>query len=622
MKKYTILLFFVLVSISLTAQNKETKNADKLFDSYEYVQAVKEYLALVEKGIGDTYVYKRLADSYYNMSATAEAEKWYAETVKSEQDAETYYRYAQMLKSNGKYAESDMQMKIFSAMLPNDERAKEFNKNPDYLSKLMNKAKLFELKKININSEKSDFGAVLYNNVLYFASARNKNGKIYGWNNEPFLDLYQSDYKEEDGSYSEPTAISELNTVFHEGPLTMTKDGNTIYFSSESFNEKLFEKDKTKKLKYGQVSLYKAVKENGKWTAITPLPFNSKSYSTGNPSIDKEGKVLYFASNMPGSIGGTDLWKVTVNSDGSFGTPENLGDKINTPGDENFPFVTDDTTLYFSSNGLTGFGGLDVFSVDLNKNGVPDNLGNPMNTEKDDFAFTFDKEKSIGYLSSNRSGVDHVYSAIQVCKGQIQAIVKNAKNNVILADSKVIILDGKNVILDTKISNEKGEVSFEVDCQEPYVLEVHKDGFVTKSFPVAKIEKATVSIEAAIDPIEVVVTEKEIILNPIYFEFNKSDITKQGASELDKLVYVMSQNDKLVIYVKSHTDSRGSDEYNLDLSDRRANATIQYVISKGIKTDKISGKGFGESEPKVACGDLCTDEEHALNRRSEFMIIK
>ncbi|MDI1306720.1 MAG: OmpA family protein [bacterium] len=622
MKKYTLLFFFVLNVISLTAQNKDTKNADELFDRYEYVQAVKEYLALVEKGKADVYVYKQLGDSYYNMYNFVEAEKWYKQAVNTKQDAETYYKYAQVLKSNGKYAESDAQMKVFAVMLPNDERTKVFNENPNYLSKLEQKEKLFILEKININSEKSDFGAILYNNVLYFASARNENGKIYGWNNEPYLDLYQSNYKEENATYSEPTLISELNTVYHEGPLTMTKDGNTIYFSSESFKDKLFEKDKAKKIKYGQVSLYKAVKENDKWTAITALPFNSKSYSTGNPSIDKEGNFLYFASNMPGSIGGTDIWKVAINSDGSFGSPENLGNKINTVGDENFPFVTDDSVLYFSSNGLTGFGGLDVFAVDLNKNGIPNNVGNPVNTEKDDFAFTFNKEKNIGYLSSNRSGVDHIYSAVPVCKGQILAIVKNAKNNAVLADSRVIILDENNTILDTKISNEKGEVSYEVDCQKPYLLEVHKDGFITKSFPVSKIEKGTVSIDAAIDPIEVTVTEKEIILNPIYFEYNKSNITKQGAKELDKLVYVMSQNDKLVIYVKSHTDSRGSDEYNLDLSDRRANATIQYIISKGISADKISGKGFGESEPKVACGDNCTDDEHALNRRSEFMIIK
>jgi outer membrane protein OmpA-like peptidoglycan-associated protein/tetratricopeptide (TPR) repeat protein len=621
MKKYTQLLFFVLSTISLIAQNKNTKNADKLFDRYEYVQAVKEYLSLVEKGKADAYIYKQLGESYYKRCDFKEAEKWYAQAVKSKQDADTYYKYAQVLKSNAKYLESNVQMKVFSSMLPNDERTKRFNENPDYLSKLKEKEKLFTVDEINLNSGKSDFGAILYDNTLYFVSARNKKGKIYGWNNEPFLDLYQSNYKEEYLSYSEPMPISELNTVYHEGPLTMTKDGNTIYYSSESLNQKLFEKDKIKKLKYGQISLYKAIKENGKWK-VMPLSFNSKSYSIGNPSIDKDGKFLYFASNMPGSIGGTDIWKVAIHSDGSFGSPENLGNKINTSGDENFPFVTDDAILYFSSNGLMGFGGLDIFSVDLNKNEVPNNIGNPVNTEKDDFAFTFNKEKNIGYLSSNRSGVDHIYSSVPVNKGQILTVVKNAKTGKVLADSRVVILDANKKFLDSKLSNKKGEVSYSVDYQKSYFIEVYKDGFITKSFPVSKIGKGVVNIDAVIVPLEVIVTEKEIILEPIYFKYNKSDITEQGAAELDKLVYVMSQNDKLVIYVKSHTDSRGSDKYNLDLSDKRAKATIKYIVSKGINADKISGKGFGESELKVPCGIRCTNEEHSLNRRSEFMIIK
>lgn len=621
MKKYTILLFFVLIGFSLTAQNKNTKNADKLFDRFEYVHAVKEYLSLVEKGNADAYVYKQLGDCYYNMVNTIEAEKWYTEAVKSQQDAEIYYKYAQVLKSNGKYAESDAQMRVFATMLPNDQRAKEFNENPNYLSKLKSKEKLFDVNKITVNSEKSNFGAVLYGNVLYFASARNGISKIYGWNNEPYLDLYQSNYNETEGTYSEPAPISELNTIYHEGPLTMTKDGNTIYYSSESFNEKLFQKNNAKKLKFGQVSLYKAIKDNAKWTAITPLPFNSKNYSTGNPSIDKEGKILYFASNMPGSIGGTDIWKVSVNLDGTFGTPENLGDKINTPGDENFPYVNDNNILYFSSNGLTGFGGFDVFSVDLNKNETPNNLGNPVNTEKDDFAFTFNKEKNIGYLSSNRSGEDNIYNTISVCKAQIQTIVKNAKTAALLANSRVVLLDGNKSVLYTQLSDEKGEVLYNVDCQKQYSIDVYKDGFITKSFPVAKIKEGKITIDATIDPVEVIVTETEIILKPIYFENDKSKITPQGAAELDKLVYVMSQNDKLAIYIKSHTDIRGTDDYNLGLSERRAKSTMQYIISKGISADKLSAKGFGESQLKVNC-KKCTEDEHALNRRSEFTIIK
>ena len=621
MKKNTLLLFFVLVGISLSAQNKDTKNADKLFESYDYVESAKEYLSLVEKGNSDAYVSKQLGDSYYYMHNTIESEKWYAKAVQTKQDPETYYRYARMLKSNGKYTEADAQMKTFAALVPDDQRAKQFNKNPDYLSELLNKEKLFVVDKISVNSERSDFGAILYGDILYFASARNENNKIYSWNNEPFLDIYQSTYSA-GGSYSEPVAVDELNSRFHEGPITMTKDGSVVYFSSESFKDKLFEKDKTHKLKFGQVSLYKAVKENGKWGVVTSLPFNSKSYSMGNPSIDKDGKVLYFASNMPGSVGGTDIWKVTVNSDGTFGAPENLGNKINTAGDENFPFVTEDAILYFSSNGLMGFGSLDVFSVDLNKDEDPYNIGKPVNTEKDDFAFTFNKEKNIGYLSSNRSGIDHIYSSIPVCKGQILSVVKNAKTGELLTNSRVVILDSMNTILDTQISNENGEVLYKVECQKPYTIMVFKDGYVSKSFPVAKIEEGKITVDAVIDPVEVIVTETEIILKPIYFEYNKSNITKKGAAELDKLVYVMSQNDKLRIYVKSHTDSRGADEFNLDLSERRANSTVAYIVSKGISVDKVTGKGFGESEFKVDCQDNCTDDEHALNRRSEFMIVK
>ena len=512
MKKNTLLLVFVLTGFSLCAQNKETKNADKLFESLDYVEAVEGYLALVEKGNTDAYVTKQLGDSYYYMHKTVEAEKWYAKALQTKQDAATYYRYAQMLKSNGKYTESDTQMKIFSGLVPDDSRAKQFNKNPNYLLELLNKEKLFVVDKISVNSQRSDFGASLYGDELYFASARNESNKIYGWNNEPFLDIYQSIYNS-DGSYSEPIPVNELNSRFHEGPVTMTKDGNVIYFSSESFKDKLFEKDKTHKLKFGQVNLYKAFKENGKWGAVTPLPFNSKSFSMGNPSIDADGKVLYFASNMPGSLGGTDIWKVKVNNDGTFGAPENLGNKINTAGDENFPFVTDDSVLYFSSNGLTGFGSLDVFSVDLNKVEEPYNLGKPVNTEKDDFAFTFNKEKNIGYLSSNRSGVDHIYSSIPVCKGQILSVVKNAKNGELLANSKVVVLDATNTVLDTQMSNMNGEVLYDVECQKPYSIEVCRDGYVSKTLPVASISQGKVIVDAVIDPIEVIVTETEIILN-------------------------------------------------------------------------------------------------------------
>lgn len=621
MKKNTVLLFFMLISFSLLAQNKFTNVADNLFERYEYVKASREYLLLVEKENADGYVYKQLGECYYNMFNVVEAVKWYAQAVKTEQDAETYFNYAQMLKENARYEEANVQMKIFATKVPTDQRAIDFNKNPDYLPSLIDKKKLFDVKILNVNSDKSDFGAILYNDILYFSSARNVGGKKYGWNEEPFLDIYQSNLKA-DGSFSEPTPISELNSRFHEGPVSITSDGNTIYFSSESFNSNSFEQNKSKRLKFGQVHLFTAKKENGKWIAITPLPFNDKKYSTSNPSIDKEGKTLYFSSNMPGSIGGIDIWKVRVNSDGTYGVPENLGNKINTAGDESFPFVTDDNVLYFASNGLTGFGGFDVFLVDLNKNDVPVNVGKPVNTERDDFALTYNATKQLGYVSSNRSGEDHIYSAIPICKGQIKVMVKSLKDDTILANSKVLILDENSNVIGTQISNEKGEVVYDVDCEKIYIIETFKDGYITQKMPLAKFVGGVITVNVTIKPIDVVVTETEIILNPIYFDFNKSNITKQGAEELDKLVYVMTQNDKLKIYVKSHSDSKGDDKYNLNLSDKRAKATVQYVISKGIDASRISGKGFGETELKIDCKNKCTDEQNAINRRSEFLLVK
>ncbi|WP_306565676.1 OmpA family protein [Flavobacterium lindanitolerans] len=622
MKNLYITLSFVIASMTLSAQNKDTEKADKLFNRFEYVDASNEYLKLVDKGKADNYVYKQLADSYYNVFNTKEAIKWYAKATQEKQDAETYYRYAQMLKAEGKYEESNVQMQKFASMAPNDQRAIAFKQDPNYLPKLKSQTKLYDEKSLDINSDQSDFGAVLTNdNTLYFASARNKSRKTYGWNEEPFLDLYKATYNA-NGTFSEPVTVSEINTKFHDGPASITADGNTMYFASESFKEGDFEKDKSKKLKFGQVYLFKATKEGDKWGNVKALPFNSKEYSVSNPSISKDGKTLYFSSNMPGSLGGNDIWKVVVNADGSFGTPENLGTKVNTEGNESFPFITDDNKLFFASDGRKGFGGLDVFLIDFNKKTDAINVGAPVNTSKDDFAFTFNTAKNIGFFSSNRTGNDNIYQATPVCGVEVVTIVRDAKTGAILSDARVAILDDKKNVIETRTTAADGQVVYSVDCNRAYTLQVAKDGYESNVFPVAKTNGGIVNVNADLQPIDVIVTPTEIVLKEIFFEFNKSNITQEGAFELDKLVQVMKNNDQMVIMVKSHTDNRGSDAYNMNLSDRRAKSTVQYVISKGIDKSRISGKGYGESEPKVDCKENCTEEDHAKNRRSEFLIIK
>jgi outer membrane protein OmpA-like peptidoglycan-associated protein/tetratricopeptide (TPR) repeat protein len=621
MKNLYIALSFGLISSALIAQNKDTKTADKLFSRYEYVDAAKEYQKLVDNGKGDSYVYKQLADTYYNMFNTTEAATWYAKATETNQDAETYFRYAQMLKANGKYEEANKQMSKFAALAPNDLRAKAFKENPNYVPKLASKESGYTAASLPVSSDKSDFGAVLYNNDLYFTSARNTAKKNYGWNEEPYLDVYKAALGD-GGNFSEAVPVTELNSKFHDGPVTISKDGNTMYFSSDSFREGLFEKDSKNKLKLGKNNLYTATKSGETWGNIKPLPFNSKEYSTSNPSLSRDGKTLYFSSNMPGSLGGVDIWKVAVNGDGSFGSPENLGSKVNTEGNESFPFIADDNkTLYFSSAGKQGLGGLDVYKIDLSSGSDAVNMGKPINSEKDDFAFTFNKEKNRGFFSSNRNGNDDIFGATPICAVDVLTIVTNAKTGEILANAKVSILDSKSNVIATETSNSKGEVAFKVECDKDYTIQASKDGFEGNSFPVAKSKGPEAKIDAKLQPIDVIVTPTEIILNPIFFEYDKSNITQQGAFELDKLVQVMKNNPNMVIFAKSHTDNRGSDAYNMSLSERRAKSTVQYVVSKGIDAARIDGKGFGESELKVQCTE-CTEEQHAQNRRSEFMIVK
>jgi len=620
MKNLYITLGFMLAAGSVMAQSNDTKAADKLYARYEYVDAAEAYLKVKNK---DSYVAKQLAESYYNMFNSKEAAKWYAEAIKTPQDAETYYKYAQMLKAEGRYEEANAQLQEFAKLAPNDQRAITFKQDPNYLPKLRNQAKLFDEKVLDINDKKyGSFGAVLGNdNTLYFTSARNTARKTYGANDEPFLDLYQATYNA-DGTISEPVPVSDVNSKWHDGPAAVTADGNTMYFSSESFKEKKqFVKDKANNSKLGQVYLYKAIKNGGKWENIEELPFNGKTWSTGNPALSKDGKWLYFASDREGSMGGSnDIWKVEVKGGNSYGEPVNLGPKVNTEGRETFPYITDDEKLYFSSDGRKGFGSLDVFVIDLKKGTEAQNVGLPVNSGKDDFAFSFNDTKKVGFFSSNRDGFDKIYLATPVCGVEAIVMVRDVKTGKAIAAAKVAIVDDKGNVIETRTADSKGAVSYRVDCDRAYTIQASAEGYINNTFPINKTAGGELTINADLAPVEIP-NPPVITLENIYFEYDKSNITKEAAFELDKIVETMKQYPDIVVMVKSHTDNRGTDQYNMSLSNRRAKSTVQYIISKGIAKGRISGQGYGESEPKVACTE-CTDAEHAQNRRSEFLIVK
>ncbi|WMI69015.1 OmpA family protein [Mangrovimonas sp. YM274] len=621
MKKIYSLLCLLMCVAASYGQNAHTEKADELFESYQYVDAIDAYLKLVDNNKADTYVYKQLGDCYYNVFNTEEAAKWYAKATQTTQDAETYYRYAQTLKSQGKYEEANKQMDVFAKMMPEDQRAITHMKNPNYVPSLADQSKLFEVGNVGINNqEQADFGSVLSNdNTLYFVSSRGTNRKD-NWTNSPYLDIYQS-VRNDDGTLSEPEELKSLNTPFHDGPITLSTDGNTMIFARDGHSTGNYKKIKKHKVKVGQQGLYSATKEDGKWGNIQALPFNSTEYSVSHPSLSADGKTLYFASNMPGGFGDTDIWKVSVNGN-SYGTPENLGANVNTAGKEGFPFISEDHILYFASTGKQGLGGFDIFKVDLSKNEDAINLGKPVNTKSDDFSFSVNTKYNIGYFSSNRSGVDNIYTAIPVCIAEAVALVKDANSGSVLANASVSILDNQSNVIATKTNEANGTAAFGVECETAYYFTVARQGYKTATVEVAPSKGGTTNVTVVLEPEHELITETEVKLNNIYFEFDKSNITQQGAFELDKLVAIMNDYPEMEILVRSHTDTKGNQEYNQKLSERRAQATMQYLISKGIAKERLSAKGMGSSEPKIDCKSNCTKEEDAQNRRSEFLIVK
>jgi outer membrane protein OmpA-like peptidoglycan-associated protein len=401
-----------------------------------------------------------------------------------------------------------------------------------------------------------------------------------------------------------------------------------MYFSRESFYEKLYEKDSITNNKYSVMNLFKASKIDGVWDNIRALPFNSSKYNLSGPSVSLDGKTLYFHSDMPGGFGLADIYKAEIKDNGTFGSPVNLGQKINTEGQERFPYAGADGTIYFSSDGHLGLGGLDVFfSKEIDgRMALVRNIGIPVNSSADDFAFTIN-DSGEGYVSSNRmggKGSDDIYAIKKlqpICDVLIAVNVSDAKTGQAVSGGFLNLSDVNGNTLNSEKTDDKGNSEFMIECETDTELQVSLEDYASKTISIPGTRDEEVIVNVTLEPIEKLIEEDKIILNPIYFDFDKSNITAKAAFELDKLVVLMTKYPELVVNATSHTDSRGSDSYNLALSDRRAKTTVQYVISKGIEASRISGNGRGEREQLVTCGSNCTEEEHQLNRRSEFNIV-
>jgi len=640
--KLAFVCFFLGFGFAISQQSKLAK-ANKKFEKYAYIDAIEIYKELASEGYESYEVYKRIADAYYFNAKYGDASNWYSQITEKYKDSvmpEHYFRFAQTLRAIKEYDQADDMMDVFSELSGQDYRAQLFKDKPDYIRVDGYRKSDYTIDMIReINSRYSDFGPSYYKDEVVFASARDSGmffKRIHKWNNQPFLDLYASRIRE-DGSMTPPKKFSEsINSKFHESTSSFSADGNTVYFTRNNFTAKKYAASKKG---INMLKIYRSKKVKDNWQDAEELSFNDNNFSCAHPTLSRDGKKLYFASDRPGTIGLSDIWVVDVLEDGGFSEPENLGRPINTEGRESFPYISDSGTLYFASDGHPGLGGFDVFvtAPDAKQVSVL-SVGAPVNSSSDDFAFIVKDSAKTGFFSSSRRrgmGSDDIYKFKQkelpepTCDVVITGVVSDGNTNNILGEATVQLLSMENEVLAETPVNEQGVYSFNVTCNERYIIRAGERLYYDKEVIVTTTPKPSTmeeNIELELRLKEVNLGDdlaKLLELKPIYFDYDKADIRPDAAIELTKIISAMKQIPTMVISARSHTDSRGNDAYNLKLSDKRAKSTVAYIIDHGIEASRISGKGYGETELVNGCANNieCSDEDHQLNRRSEFIVI-
>jgi outer membrane protein OmpA-like peptidoglycan-associated protein len=745
MKRIIILsICLVVVGGKLFSQSALRKFADKSFENQDFITAAESYERIVQKGDSSIDVILHLADAYYFNANYQQANKWYSKgySLNRTFTANHFHRYAQTLKSSGKNDEANVVLNAFSEAFPLDFRVKNQNNSSNYFQNPIQVA----VKNLSINSEFSDYGASIYKDSLVFSSARPAlvSSTEYYRTAQPFTNLFYATVQ--DSSYANVSLLKKEVTysAFHEASPVFSRDGKTMYYTKNELKD-----NNSTQAHDGLYKLYKAVYENGKWIDKGILQIaGSEGARIAHPALSLDEKTLYFAAEMKQGFGQSDIYSMALNSDGSIGLPVNLGAKINSEGRESYPFITENNVLIFASDGHPGFGGFDLFALDLTTESAPViNLGNIMNSTEDDFNYVQKLGTFEGVFSSNRTGGrgdDDLYSFVIAKAIEIEmpvfltGTVKDSSTQEILPNTPIEVFDENGSIIASILANEDGSFRFEVEKNKKYVITYKSEGYNTaqQAVTISSIAKGTIetvvflakpaplpvlevegfglscyitdaNTNLALDSVEITfidpLTKMELIkrftekngeitemlanaqindslaytitlkkngyftkvldfkkqldkpgivaihealdltltkmeegmdlakvfkINPIYFDVNKFNIRPDAAIELEKIIAIMNENPTLVIELGSHTDCRAPIDYNLRLSDRRAKASAAYVKSKINSPARISGKGYGESQLISNCpceGDVistCSDEEHQLNRRTEFKIVK
>jgi len=642
--------FLFLGNIMAQAQ-AGLKKSDKEYDQWAYIESATIYEKVLKRGYSSQDLLEKLGNTYYFNGRYAQAnthyERLFAEFEKDGIPTEYYYRYAQTLQHTGNDTEAKRYYDQFVSKAGSNTQIAQFRKNEAELKEQIkqNSGRYANLSNLEINSPYSDYGSYVYDNRLYFTSARDTGSlakKIHTWTGEAFTSVYNYRLEGEENTRQKVNRVKgDVKSRLNESTAVITKDGQTMYFTRNNIinNTRKYDAGKNTRLK-----IYRAQLQEGKWTNVEELPFNGDSFSTVHPVLSKDEKLMYFASDRPGGYGNSDIWRISIHDNGTFGGPENLGPAINTEARETFPFITNNDELYFSSDGRVGLGGLDVYGVKTYGNGSfgeVQNIGEPVNSKADDFAYYINPENKQGFFSSNREGGkgnDDIYSFVENRTLQLECVqdlivtVIDAKTRDVISNAGLTLYDYMYKDQNSNSKYESGTYTFnkEFDCGTSYRVKAEKEGYQTAERETYLSGKTGVThLTLALEPVKTPVKTgddlfKVLNLNPIYFDLDKSNIRPDAALELAKVLAVLEEYPEMKIDIRSHTDSRASHKYNDQLSDRRAKSTREWLIDQGIEAARLTAKGYGERQLINECADgvKCSEAEHQANRRSEFIIVE
>lgn len=725
MKKIYLMLLtglvLSLIPMMSTAQNAKFKLANKYYQTLDYTMSGNIYRDIVAdaKYANDTLALRRLAYGELNLGKLKDAESYFNKLVKLHAATEAdFITLADVLKKQGRYADALKTYEKILTVNANNDIAKRHIESPDFVATIMQDSMIYAIRNSDINSSSSDFAPGFFiNNKVIFSSSRGdgaKSQRMYKRTEQPYLNIFLADIGVDTTLKNVSSISKKINTRYHESTMTYVPGDNMVYFTRNNYLNGTLSKSKTQNLKLAMFSAnYDS--NTDEWGEMSAFPHNNPEYSVGHPSINMSRTKLYFVSDMPGGFGGTDIY-YSERKDESWSTPVNAGPKINTSGDEMFPFMVTDSLMYFSSNGHVGLGGLDLYFTNVFDDSPVFNAGYPASTKDDDFAFICYPNEIAGFFSSSRrggKGDDDIYEfriipvdtvsisgtaydmvtmqpiagvIIQVPTedGSVVEVMTDAQGKYVLkapykselviegkkpgylpgtgtgkpnprsskldrvdvklrkfdamSNGKVIyaenntpaegalvrlleITSGDTMVIDSVVIGKKGTYEFPLFAKKSYTVVVTQEGFARQTASFNTNNPADKNFTRDFKLFKPKVGEV-VRLDNIYYDYNSAVIRADAALELNKLVQILNDNPTMKIELSSHSDSRGGDKYNLDLSDKRAKAAVTYIISQGIGSDRLYGKGYGELKILNHCKNdvKCTDEEHQFNRRTEFTI--